>query len=64
MKRLKRPYIPPLCRTIGFAAEPLLGSSDETKRGYAIDNDEHSNDKIIEVFKPSDMNYWDDKDLD
>ena len=58
MKRMKRTYLPPISRTVLLSPDVLLGSSDLDKRGYAIDNDEHSNDNIIDVGRQSDLNFW------
>ena len=58
MKRMKRTYLPPVSRAVLLSPDVLLGSSDLTKRGYAIDNEEHSNDEIREVGRQSDLNFW------
>lgn len=54
----KRIYEHPDIRHIALYPMPLFGSSDEEKRGYAIDNDEHNDDNIIEVGRQTNYDFW------
>lgn len=58
----KKKYIQPSIQIIKFSGEVLSAISN--KRGYAIDNFDADNNNIIDVQKSTDMNYWNDVDLD
>ncbi|MBQ7634642.1 MAG: hypothetical protein IJS89_03615 [Bacteroidaceae bacterium] len=53
--KTKKNYIQPDLRTLALVAEPLLAASDESKRGYAVDNEEADDSKIINVEKQTDF---------
>lgn len=52
--KTKKNYIQPDLRTLALVAEPFLAASDEPKRGYAVDNEEADDSKIINVEKQTD----------
>ncbi|MBO4850127.1 MAG: hypothetical protein J5529_04390 [Prevotella sp.] len=62
MKTKRQTYIPPFTELIFLEPINIIADSpieEEKRRGYAVDNDEHEDEKIMSVWQQDDDDFLD-----